>query len=168
MAIRELKVCLLGVSPAPPSAGDTPGRASPRRPLRTPRVRAPLFPARRRSGASLRGSCSLVHRLPRLPGSALAPQRSGRAAGPSAGDRRSGRDSWPPPPRSLRPPRAFSFAFDNFLPAETLGYSAQAPDPFCLSGAIGLFTFGGGGGEVGGKESPAKGERTRGDALAGR
>lgn len=102
------------------------------------------------------------------PGIRAGPAALGPGCGTLGGDRRSGRDSWPPPPRSLRPPRAFSFAFDNFLPAETLGYSAQAPDPFCLSGAIGLFTFGGGGGEVGGKESPAKGERTRGDALAGR
>lgn len=39
------------------------------------------------------------------------------------------------------PPRAFSFAFDNFLPEEILSYSVKALNPFCLPGALGLFTW---------------------------
>lgn len=66
------------------------------------------------------------------------------------------------PPRSLGPPRAFSFAFDNFLPAETSGYSAKAPDPFCLPEAMGLFTLGGGGGGGGRKKAQPKASKRKG------
>lgn len=83
-------------------------------------------------------------RLARRPGSAGAPPRSGR---PGPRDSLRGQAERPAP-RSLRPPTAFSCAFDNFLPAETLSYSAKAPDPFCLPGGNGSIHFWGGRGEV--------------------
>lgn len=133
-------------------------------PAHPPRPCAPL-PSRAAVGCEPARELLARSPAPVSPGIRAGPAALGPGRGTLGGDRRSGGGQ---EPQSLRPPRAFSFAFDNFLPAETLGYSAQAPDPFCLSGAIGLFTFRGGGGEVGGKESPAKGEGTRGDALAGR
>lgn len=133
MAIRELKVCLLGVSPAPPSARDTRARA----PLLVP---APLepgpVPAQLRCGSEAARERSPLVPPPaaRFPGSARASRAGegpGRARDPGDGTSRGG--AWPPP-LPLRPRRAFAFAFDNFLPAETLSYLAKAPSPLLPPG----------------------------------
>lgn len=207
MAIRELKVCLLGVSPEPPSAGDALIRVPPTSPAShrpcaplvpcTPLVcvsplipapqsfpgppwsvhsplpphplqyMRPLFPGAPLDHAFPGSPCPLVSwdsppvpatlgpapippllgsgfepigsfldyvhpRLDAFPGSARTSPRwgagPGRAPRSLRGDRKSGGGTWPPP-GPLRPRRAFFFAFDNFLPAETLSYSAKARSP---------------------------------------
>lgn len=159
MAIRELKVCLLGVSPAPPSAGDTHVHAPPL-PPRPPR---PCAPSSQPGGGRVRacpGACHSFAQPPRLPGSARAPRRSGRAAGPSAGPGSAAaapgrRRRAPSGLRGLSPsPLIISFR------RKLLSCSAKAPDPFFPRGAVGFFTFfGGGRGGVGKKAQPRASQR---------
>ena len=93
-------------------------------PLPRPRARSPPGPA----GSGPEPGRELSRLVPpppaRVPGAALA--GPGRAPGT------------PPRGQEPRPPtlRAFSFAFNNFLPAETLSNSAKAPTPFASRGQL--------------------------------
>lgn len=155
MAIRELKVCLLGVSPAPPSAGDTHVHAPPL-PPRPPR---PCAPSSQPGGGRVRacpGACHSFAQPPRLPGSARAPRRSGRAAGPSAGPG----SAAAAPGRRLRAPSGLRGLSPSPLiisfRRKLLSCSAKAPDPFFPRGAVGFFTFLGGG-RGGWERKPSRG-----------
>lgn len=120
----------------------------------------PLFPARRRSGASLPWSLSLVRPAAASPGIRSGPAALRPGRGTLRGARQRGRRSWPPPPRSLGPPGAFSFAFDNFLPAETFKLLSQGSRSFFPPGGSWfLHFFWGGAGGVGKKAQPRASQR---------
>lgn len=102
----------------PRAAGARPGPSPAAVRVRAARERSPLVPPP----------------AARFPGSARASRAGegpGRARDPGDGTSRGG--AWPPP-LPLRPRRAFAFAFDNFLPAETLSYLAKAPSPLLPPG----------------------------------